>query len=116
MPGESANFPPAPSRAACLVCGAPITAQAAPSGNDWEWRDEHGRALVDLDEWMDDPGAWDALAAESFVAYQYHRNRHRRAHVHTPAPGAPFDGVVPECHGLPMRLAPKGWVCRAPQH
>lgn len=109
---------------AVCKCGAALHAVASPDLNDWHWLDDSGEMLVDRapEGYHDDPKGWWARLADDDIAL-YSALTAREAlgmlgwtHRHQPLPVGGFKGPVPYCCGMPMRLAPRGWVCRETKH
>lgn len=105
------------------VCGhCEETVTISPAGeDDWSWVGADGSSVgTNYPEGYDSPTFWKDLAERDIAAYSMLNAMDQLcmtgwSHTHYPKSGsrAPFAGVVEECCGLPMRLAPRGWVCRA---
>jgi hypothetical protein len=110
---------------ATCSCGARLRAVPNWDGSDWLWVDEDGHQLVDRspDGYRDDPkGWWERLARENIAAYSDLSAREALGmlgwtHGHRPVKQDPWTGGdVPRCCDMPMRLTPRGWVCRERVH
>jgi hypothetical protein len=110
--------------AATCSCGARLHATSNHDGNDWVWVDDEGQSLVSRHPpgYSEDPkGWWDRLARENIAAYSDWSARFALGmtgwlHLHTPTHPDRFVGDVPWCCEMPMRLTPRGWVCREMTH
>jgi hypothetical protein len=101
-------------------CGAVLHVEPCGS-DDWSWHDEDGRMLVDRSPagYNEDPkGWWARLAATDPATYSDLLCRWTLGylgwwHGHGPATPEPWTGPpAPTCCAMPMRLSPRGWVCR----
>lgn len=100
-------------------CGAALHAIPA-RPDDWQWVDADGLSLIDTSPpgYREDPrGWWQQLAQADIAAYsalsaRAHLGMLGWTHGHRPAHQEPYPGDVPSCCGMPMRLVPRGWVCR----
>lgn len=108
---------------ATCKCGARLHAVPSNDGTDWLWLDEQGQLYVDRhpEGYLDDPkGWWDRLATENIAAYSDWSARFALGmtgwtHMHRPTLVHGSACVeVPRCCDMPMRLTPRGWVCREP--
>jgi len=106
-------------KAVCGHCEESVT--IAPAGDDdWMWVDAGGSSVgTNYPEGYDSPTFWKDLAERDIATYSMLNAMDQLCmtgwtHQHYPKSGsrAPFLGTVEECCDLPMRLAPRGWVCR----
>lgn len=105
--------------AVCGHCNSGI--DIAPAGvDDWMWVGVDGSSVgTNYPEGFESPTFWKDLAERDIAAYSMLNAMDQLCmtgwtHQHYPKSGsrAPFVGIVEECCDLPMRLAPRGWVCR----
>lgn len=109
---------------AVCACGARLHAVPHPDLNEWVYLDENSKLFVDRtpDGYREDPSGWWArLATEDIAAYsdlsaQFALGMVSWSHTHRPVRSDPFTGWVLWCCDMPMRLAPRGWVCRVTAH
>lgn len=90
-----------------------------PAGDDdWMWVGADGSSVgTNYPEGFESPTFWKDLAERDPESYSMLNAMDQLCmtgwtHQHYPASREPFAGVVEECCNLPMRLAPRGWVCR----
>lgn len=105
--------------AICGYCNVGVT--IAPAGaDDWAWVGADGSTFgTNYPPGYDSPTFWKDLAERDIATYSMLNARDQLCmtgwtHQHYPKTGSrsPFVGNVEECCDLPLRLAPRGWVCR----